>query len=96
MRSILLVSLALVLAACGDNVGDTCSSADDCSGDTYCCTEGKCGGGICTYRCSSDRDCDSDMVCRDDMCLFTCETDRDCDPGFRCDEKDGRLMCVGD
>jgi hypothetical protein len=96
LRLIALTSLILVGTACRDNLGAPCADSRDCSGDTYCCTEGKCGGGMCTYRCENDRGCPSDMVCRDKKCFFRCATDRDCDDGFACKEKDGRLMCVGD
>jgi hypothetical protein len=94
-----LITLAWALASpgCGgDHVGSRCIDNRDCGGDTYCCREGKCAGGTCTYECDNDRECPSDMVCRDDKCFFSCNDDRDCDEGFLCKEKDGRLMCVGD
>jgi hypothetical protein len=92
----LLLSAAILVGACGDNVGARCATDRDCSGHQYCCREGKCGGGMCTYACSDDRGCPTDMVCRDSKCFFMCQTDRDCELGFECKEKDGRLMCVGD
>jgi hypothetical protein len=92
-----MFAFILAVGGCsGDNVGSHCLDGDDCGGDAYCCREGKCAGGMCTYRCEDDRSCPSDMVCRDDKCFFSCRDDRDCDEDFLCKEHDGRLMCTGD
>lgn len=95
-RWLLLALSFALLPACGDNLGAPCFRSSECGGETFCCTESKCAGGMCTLACGSDRDCPGDMFCRDAKCFYACESDRDCEEPFRCHSKDGRLMCIVD
>ena len=43
-----------LLAGCTAGLGDDCrSDTNGCGGGLYCCTEGKCGRGMCTAGCAS-------------------------------------------
>ncbi len=91
------VSAALSVGACTAPLGDDCrSDARSCNGGLYCCTEGKCGRGMCTAGCGSDRDCPSGGYCEGRICWQPCSVDGDCADNLRCRSKDGRRMCRGD
>jgi hypothetical protein len=96
IRTVAVLLWALWLPACGNSMWDRCTSSDDCGGNTFCCREAKCGGGMCTTGCATDRDCPNDAFCRDQKCFRACESDRDCDAPFTCRSKDGRLVCIVD
>ena len=98
MRKTMRAMLGLVLlAGCAAPLGDDCrGNPSGCGGGLYCCTEGKCGRGMCTAGCASDRDCPSGGYCESRICWRPCGVDGDCADNLRCKPKDGRLMCRGD
>lgn len=96
-RTALLMTLTVLFAACTSPLGEDCrSDTSGCSSGLFCCTEGKCGRGMCTAGCASDRDCPNGGFCEGRICWRPCSDDRDCADHLRCKPKDGRLMCRGD
>jgi len=86
-----------LLAGCTAGLGDDCrSDTNGCAGGLYCCTEGKCGRGMCTAGCASDRDCPGGTYCEGRICWQPCSVDGDCADHLLCKTKDGRRMCRGD
>lgn len=77
MRSIVLAFSLASLAACGNQIGDSCSLSSDCSpqGDRICDVSSP--GGYCTiFGCDHDS-CPGGAVC---VRFFSAETDMPCDP----------------
>jgi hypothetical protein len=83
---LLLVTLALLLGACGGHdtgdidevIGAACTSDRDC--DTRCYLDNDLPGGFCSVSCQSDNDCPDDALCMETnggMCMFAC-------PAFDC------------
>lgn len=72
------VCLALFAAACGEEIGDSCSISSDCSpqGDRVCDTTSP--GGYCTiFGCDVDT-CPEESVCV--RFFSTVDSERPCDP----------------
>lgn len=92
-----LALLAMLSGACTASLGEDCrSDSSACAGGYYCCTEGKCGRGMCTTGCASDRDCPAGGYCESRICWLPCASDRDCPEHLQCKRKDGKLMCRAD
>ncbi len=87
---------ALTLSGCTVGLGDDCRNGQGCAGGLYCCTEGKCGRGMCTAGCSTDRDCPGGAYCEGRICWQPCAVDGDCADHLLCKTKDGRRMCRAD
>ncbi len=96
LASILVAALVAVASGCAPAIGDSCTSALDCSinGDRQC--DSTRPGGACTvFGCEADT-CPDDAVCvrfRPDpsrltftACMRRCEGDGNCrvDDGFAC------------
>lgn len=78
LRISLLVSLVLLTAACGDEIGDECAISTDCAptGDRICDTTSP--GGYCTVRGCDVGTCPDEAVC---VRFFpVTNTNRICDP----------------
>lgn len=87
----------MLLGGCTAGLGDDCrGEGDGCASGLYCCTEGKCGRGMCTAGCGSDRDCPGGSYCDGRLCWQPCDVDGDCAGHLRCKSRDGRRMCRGD
>ena len=87
----------MLLPGCTAGLGDDCrDDSSSCAGGLYCCSEGKCGRGMCTAGCGSDRDCPGGSYCEGRICWQPCEVDGECASHLRCKTKDGRRMCRGD
>lgn len=95
----LLSSLLLpLLLACGDDLYETCETADDCevpSDDVEATCLPKSDEGYCTWTCTADADCDddddeTDLVCASfedeegSWCFPPCDADGACPDGFGC------------
>ncbi|UJR86976.1 Hypothetical protein I5071_90770 [Sandaracinus amylolyticus] len=96
LRSVILALVAAQAAACAPQIGDSCSSASNCSinGDRLCDIAQP--GGYCTvFDCEPDR-CPDDSVCvrfnpqparrAIVACMRRCGSSGDCreDDGYRC------------
>lgn len=71
-------------ALCAGAPGAACRADLDCDVGYDCCTEPKCGGGMCTSPCRGDLDCAPGMACEHDKCFFACRHDLDCAVGQHC------------
>lgn len=97
MWKITAIVVALGLGGCTAPLGEDCRGDNrGCGGGLYCCTEGKCGGGMCTAGCASDRDCPDNGFCESRICWRACASDADCPSNLRCKTKDGNRMCRDD
>jgi len=88
---VLGVLLALALAACGGtNVGQPCTTNDDCDNGLTCYT-GNRPGGYCAKGCQTegtDRDCPGGSICAMNdgllLCSAICGDQPDCRAGYQC------------
>lgn len=103
---ILLVALGLFAAHCAKAIGDSCTTATDCSinGDRQCDLSQT--GGYCTIRDCDPGTCPSNSVCvafsaqaprlTRRFCMYACTEDSDCRSGYHCQAQSDRAMCGPD
>lgn len=89
----LSIALSIALAACSPEIGDSCSTALDCSASgTRLCDETQ-PGGYCTLEACEANTCPEESVCvqfgrrfegqpvdrlSHSFCMYKCDTDGDC------------------
>jgi hypothetical protein len=84
---------AMGLAACGNTVGDPCTTADDCGGG-LCINRGdETPGGYCSRQCvlNDPESCPSGSICvregaggNINACFLRCNDVGDCRRGYSC------------
>ncbi len=105
LASILLLTAASLLTACGTTVGDPCTTKAECGGQ-ICINREYTPGGYCSQQCTlgDDRTCPAGTTCirdgqaRDNpACFRTCSSPNDCRAGYECKAvKDNpKSVCVG-
>jgi len=82
----LLLALLFILG-CGKEIGDSCSSTNDCPTGAVCDTSPP--GGYCTITPCYSGDCPSEAKCIDygmdnSFCMRRCNDDYDCRSGYSC------------
>ena len=106
-----LVSVALLIVACGGGVGvngtavgGACAANADCAGGSRCQLGGNYPQGMCVVNCSVDTDCPTGSRCasRDSgVCLPTCARNDECRANYTCKDDTARdggkiLVCRKD
>lgn len=95
-----LLILCLVLASCGREYGERCSSSDECQDSLTCF--GQAGAARCMFTCTNDNGftCPDGYVCfgprdlRPKGCYRQCEVDTDCPAEWACTPDNfGLKMC---
>ncbi len=81
------LAAALVLSACGREIGDDCATNVDCGTDRICDLSQP--GGYCTLSPCRPDTCPGEAVCvvfsvDDSYCMRTCETSDECREGYVC------------
>ncbi len=84
---ILLFLTIFLTPGCGKEIGDSCSSSNDCPSGAVCDTSQP--GGYCTITPCYKGDCPSESRCTDfgmdnTFCMKRCNDDYDCRDGYRC------------
>ena len=98
LSSLAALGLAIFLAistGCTPDIGDTCSSSQDCPTDLGAVCDTTIPDGYCLIQGCATGDCPSDTACvqfdrNTSFCMATCESDNDCRSGLIC-RKDHNL-----
>jgi hypothetical protein len=95
-RALWLFPLLLATSACGQNIGDACESALDCSSQGSRLCDQTQPNGYCTIRGCEKGTCPDNSVCVKfrpaqerlavTYCMYECDEDSDCrnDEGYQC------------
>jgi hypothetical protein len=88
------LSLVLLVAACGDDVGPEgetvggpCTAHGECADGSFCETDSDFPGGMCTLHCNAHAECPDEAACIDvagGICMQLCASDNDCRAGYVC------------
>jgi hypothetical protein len=105
VKWVVLVTLALVAAACSDSantqylpIGSRCSSSSQCGTMPYDCAATGYPFGYCEKPCITDGDCPADSLCSPTAkaCRRVCTTSADCRiaEGYVCQQLiSGKSVC---
>ena len=94
----LLFALLMSISGCGKEIGDSCSSVNDCPTGSVCDTSMP--GGYCTVTPCTYGECPAESRCVDyghgsTFCMKRCNDDYDCREGYSCAETPvGEKVCV--
>lgn len=103
MRTLFLLSMLSLLAACGPTVGDPCTTTTECGG-AACINRDFAPGGYCAVPCNAANACPAGTLCvRDALgkntpgCMRACNNVKECRPGYVCQfAKDSTgTVCIG-
>jgi hypothetical protein len=100
-----LTSLAPLLAACGHEIGDDCSTSLDCSAQNSRLCDRTQPGGYCTIAPCERGTCPGESTCVEfrpseerlaiTYCMRECENDGDCRDDYRCTDAERFSTCPG-
>jgi hypothetical protein len=88
MRHLSVLALVALLGACAPEIGDDCSTNQDCGSGRICDLSQP--GGYCTVRpCEDTTSCPDGSVCihfenTESYCMLYCEGNGDCRDGYVC------------
>jgi hypothetical protein len=90
MRGFPLLLLTSLLAACGAEIGDECSTNAECGQGRICDRASR--AGYCTVTPCSGDSCPENSVCvefenRQTFCMALCDNSGDCRGGYFCDDE---------
>ena len=84
--------LGLLVAGCGAEIGDECTSNTQCGTGRICDRTSE--GGYCTIAECEGNSCPANSVCvefenEESYCMALCDTSGDCRSGYVCDDQTG-------